>query len=283
MDLNIRAALTLLLLCAPVSAQVTYNQVKPEVIKERLATVLRDNKDREAQLHKMFEEVGCGDHLSLQPVAKSKLHNVICVLPGKNPQQIVVGGHFDHVEMGMGVADNWTGASLLASLYESLKSQPRQHTVVFVAFADEEKGLVGSKAYVEQLKPDEREQIDAMVNMDSLGLAKTKVWVTAANPVLVKLAAAVASAKGFEIKGSNVDNVGSTDSESFRAKGVPSITFHSIVSENLRVLHSMRDNMDAIRQPDLYESYRFLAAYLAVLDAQEVGAVRKFVKKEQMK
>jgi putative aminopeptidase FrvX len=280
MNLHIRATLTLLLLGVPVSAQVTYDQAKPEVIKERLATVVRDNKDREAALYKLFQEVGCGDRLSLQPVAHSKLHNVVCVLPGKNPQQIVVGAHFDHVEMGMGVADNWTGASLLPSFYEGLKSKPRQHTLVFVGFADEEKGMVGSKHYVEQLKPEEREQIDAMVNMDSLGLEKTKIWVTAAAPVLVKLAAAVAASGGFEIKGSNVDGVGSTDSESFRAKDVPAITFHSIVTENLRVLHSVRDNKEAIKQTDLYESYRFLTAYLAVLDAQEIGAVRKFAKKD---
>ena len=71
----------------------------------------------------LFEEAGCsGEHLTEQPVKHSHDPNVICALPGQSDAQIVVGGHFDFVDRGQGVVDNWSGCSLLPSLYQSLKS-----------------------------------------------------------------------------------------------------------------------------------------------------------------
>ncbi|PYX03200.1 MAG: Zn-dependent exopeptidase M28, partial [Acidobacteria bacterium] len=39
--------------------------------------------------------------------ARSKLPNVICVLPGSSDKVIIVGAHFDRVSEGDGVVDNW--------------------------------------------------------------------------------------------------------------------------------------------------------------------------------
>lgn len=96
-------------------------------------------------LKQIFTEAGCDEsHLSEQPVKGSKLPNVICVLPGSSDRVIIVGAHFDRVPDGDGVVDNWSGASLLPSLYEAVKLEPRKHTYIFVGFTDEEKGEVGS-------------------------------------------------------------------------------------------------------------------------------------------
>ena len=65
-------------------------------------------------------------------------------MDGKLDSLIIVGGHFDLAESGRGVVDNWSGSSLLPSLYQSLKSVPRRHNFVFVGFTDEEKGMVGN-------------------------------------------------------------------------------------------------------------------------------------------
>ena len=48
-----------------------------------------------------------------------------------------------HEENGEGVVDNWNGASLLPSLFESLESQALRHTFRFIGFAEEETGLSG--------------------------------------------------------------------------------------------------------------------------------------------
>jgi Zn-dependent M28 family amino/carboxypeptidase len=105
-----------------------------------------------ATLHRLFTEAGCrDDRLTEQAVKGTKVPNVVCILPGMTDTRIVIGAHFDKVRRGMGVADNWSGASLLPSLFESLRNQVRRHTMVFVGFTDEEMGLVGSRFFVRSL------------------------------------------------------------------------------------------------------------------------------------
>jgi len=52
---------------------------------------------------------------------------------------IVVGAHIDFSDSGRGVIENWTGASLLPSLFEALRQSPRKHKFVFVGFSDRRK------------------------------------------------------------------------------------------------------------------------------------------------
>ena len=73
----------------------------------------------------MFAEAGCDDgHISEQAVKGSKVPNVMCILPGTTDKVIVVGAHFDYVRAGDGVVDNWSGASLLPSIYEAITIEP---------------------------------------------------------------------------------------------------------------------------------------------------------------
>ena len=122
-------------------------------------------------------------------VERVKEPDVVCTRPGESDAAIAVGAHFDMVDVGSGVVDNWSGASLLPSLYQGLAVTPRKHTFIFIAFTGEEKGLLGSKEYVRQLGHD-KSRIKAMINMDTLGLTDTEVWVSRADPKLVNLMAA---------------------------------------------------------------------------------------------
>jgi hypothetical protein len=156
--------------------EIQYKTLGSDQIERRLGDFKNSNSAREKELHHLFEEAGCnGERLMEQAVKHSHDPNVICTLPGQSEAQIIVGGHFDFVDKGKGVVDNWSGSSLLPSLYESLNGTPRRHSFVFVGFTDEEKGLVGSSFYVHQLSKDDLSRISAMVNMDSLGTTPTKV------------------------------------------------------------------------------------------------------------
>ncbi|MGH9580104.1 MAG: M28 family metallopeptidase, partial [Terriglobales bacterium] len=148
-------------------------------------------------------------------VKGSHLPNVVCTLPGASDSLILVGAHYDLAEMGKGVVDNWSGASLLPTLFESLHQQERKHTFVFIGFTDEEKGLVGSKFYASNLTAEVKTRIRAMVNLDTLGLSPTKVWVSRADRGLAVALRTVAQAMNLPLQGVNVEKVGSTDSESF--------------------------------------------------------------------
>ena len=254
--------------CAGARAQqVHYNPVPKETIESRLNKYGGKDSVREATLKQMFAEVGCDDeHLSEQPVKGSKLPNVICVLPGTSDQVIIVGAHFDHVAEGSGVVDNWSGASLLPSLYQALKDQPRKHTFIFIGFTDEEKGEVGSHFYVQQMTKEQVAATDAMVNMDTLGLGPSEIWMSHSDKELIHMLAKVAKATNLPVTGMNVDNVGSTDSEQFVKRNIPRITIHSVRQETWDILHSPQDKISKINLADYYQSYSLIAAYLAYID-----------------
>ncbi len=249
--------------------QVQYDVTNRETIEMRLKDYAGKDSQREATLERFFEESGCNkDKLSEQPVKHLKEPNLICTLPGQTDSIILVGAHFDHVPAGDGVADNWTGASLLPSLFYSLRHQPHRFTFLFVEFAGEEQGLVGSQYYTKQLSPEQRARIKAMINLDTLGLTPTKVWVSHADRELLVLLERVAHRLDLPLAGVNVDGVGTADSESFAKFNIPRITIHSVTQETISILHSKRDKLDAINIDAYYSSYRLLAAYLAVLDNQ---------------
>jgi hypothetical protein len=262
--------LALVLVCATAALPQTNpdQQLPLKIIESRLQQYAGSDLIREAALKKLFREAGCSvEHLKEEVVPRSAPPNVICTLPGTGKGVIVVGAHFDHVDAGEGVVDNWSGASLLPSLYESLASMPRRHTFVFISFAGE-RGFLGSRAFVAGLDREEIADIQAMIDIDTLGLGPLEVWASNSDPALVKSLFAVASAMHLPAGTMNVDGIGDSDGQSFKARKIPIITLHSVTRETLSILHSYRDNFSAIKISDYYDSYKLIAEYLALLDSE---------------
>jgi Zn-dependent M28 family amino/carboxypeptidase len=258
--------LGLSLLVATTLSAATFEKLPETVIQGRLQKYADTNRERETELKALFTDAGCGN-LTEQRVPKL-LPNVVCVLPGETDSTIIVGAHYDKVAQGDGVVDNWSGASLLPSLFESLHTQPRRHTFIFIGFTSEEDGLLGSKYYVSHLPAEKLAKTEAMVNMDSLGLTPTKVWVSHSDPTLLSDLEHVAQQFKLPLEGVNVEDVGTSDGESFAKKKIPRITIHSVTQETLPILHSARDTLDAIQPNAYYDSYRLIAAYLVYLDTK---------------
>lgn len=126
--------------------------------------------------------------------------------------------------------------------------------------------MVGSEYYANHLNPQERSHIEAMVNIDSLGLTTTKVWASHSDKILLDALASVSMASKLPVSTVNVENVGSTDSESFARYHIPRITLHSVTQETIDILHSPKDKLAAINLTDYYDSYHLIAEYLAYLD-----------------
>lgn len=205
--------------------------------------------------------------LSEQKVTGSKEPNLICSVEGSDPQarRIVVGAHFDYAG-GTGVIDNWTGAILLPSLSEFIREKPRRHSFQFIGFAAEEKGLLGSAAYLRAMTPEERGKISAVITMDSLGLTATKVWPNSSNAELMNMAALLANAMKLGLSGVNVDGVGSTDSMTFHKAGIPVLSLHSVTQETWKLINSKKDAWPALSWQDYYDTHRFVSALLVYLD-----------------
>lgn len=267
--LNRRGFVTLLLAVstlAPAQTKINFHTVDKEVVLARIQDVPQKNAVRQQRVKALFEEAGCGGQLTEQRVKHSDYSNIICKLPGETDETVIVGAHFDKVVRGTGAIDNWSGASLLASLYQSLAGARRHHTFLFIAFCEEEMGLIGSDFYASNMSKEDVAITEAMINLDTLGLSPTKVWVHRADKDLVAALATVAHSLKLPVAEMDVERVGSADSESFSGKHVPRITIHSLTAETFPVLHSNRDTLQQLHPDDYYDTYRLVCGYLAYLD-----------------
>lgn len=248
-------------------AGASVGQVAREEIERRLESLQSDDAARAAEIERLFREAGCEANLSRESFDGSDQPNVICLLPGRSATRIVVGAHYDKVDIGDGAADNWSGAALLPSLYQSLSGREREHSFEFIAFGAEEDGLLGSRAHVKALDAAARSQTLAMVNLDTLGLGALKVEKRASDPRLLcyMLGAQLLLDQPIELV--NVDGVGTSDFAPFRDAGIPALSIHSIAQRTLRVLHTRRDTLDAIDRDAYYQGYRAIALYLGLLDS----------------
>lgn len=94
--------------------------------------------------------------------------NIIVEKPGKSDKVLVLGAHYDSVELGDGAADNGSGVAVLLELAERLKTIETPYTLRFIFFGAEEDGLIGSRYYVSSLSPTDLKKIVHMVNFDTL-------------------------------------------------------------------------------------------------------------------
>lgn len=118
-------------------------------------------------------------------VKNHQAKNVIGYVPAKRKSKkyIFLTAHYDHLgRMGSetyfpGANDNASGTAILLRLAEAFKAHPmKKYNVVFVAFAGEEAGLVGSKYYVENpIVP--LSQIRFLLNTDIMGSGEEGITV----------------------------------------------------------------------------------------------------------
>jgi hypothetical protein len=244
----------------------TIGLVEPSVVLTRLRDVPATNPARLEKLGELFTAAGCEPMLTVHPIPTVSLPNLICSLPGTAEDRIVIGAHFDKVSPGDGVADNWSGAVLLTTLYQSLSQTPRRNAFTFVAFSAEERGQLGSRAFIDRLDTSQRQQILAMVNLDTLGLSATKVELNEADPFLACLLGVTAELTGETATVRNNGVADSSDHEPFLDAGIPAIRLHSLTSNTRNVIHTGKDRFATIDTEAYYSSYRLIAAYLAVID-----------------
>lgn len=263
-----RFLIALLLAAAAAAQPLQFSLLKESVLQDRLRLAQPDNPERYRRLKTLFANAGCvGDAFSEQHFRGSKEPNMICRAGGnaEHLRKIIVGAHFDAVG-GDGVIDNWSGAVLLPTLFECLGHADRRHPIEFIAFAAEEKGLLGSQAYLKSIPKEDRTQIAAVIVMDSLGLTPTKCWVNGSTRELVVAAAAIAQSLKLDSEGVNVDRVGTTDSQPFKDAHIPVLCLHSVTQATWKLINGPKDVWAIVSWKDYYDSYRLVSAILVYLD-----------------
>ena len=95
--------------------------------------------------------------------------NVIGELRGESEEAIIVSAHYDSVWRGPGVVDNATGVEGIRRLAERLAGQTHPRSLLFIAFAAEEIGCIGSRSWIFDAEvTGELARVKAIVNLDCI-------------------------------------------------------------------------------------------------------------------
>jgi hypothetical protein len=203
--------------------------------------------------------------------------NVVALLPGSDPERsgeaVVVGAHYDHLGYGgegsgtlapdvravhPGADDNASGTAGMLEIARRMVAARPARTLIFVAFAGEEEGLLGSSHFV-QNPPLPKEKIVAMLNLDMVGRPKPGPALTIGGygtaaqwPGLVENLN-----KNHHLKlSTNKGGFGASDHSSFYAADIPVLFFFTGAHEDY---HKPTDTADTLRYKLMAEVVGFAA------------------------
>lgn len=191
---------------------------------------------------------------------RGKSHNVVLELPGEIEETIVMTAHYDSTSLSKGAYDNMSGSVGLLAIAEHFAKQPHRHTLRFVWCGSEERGLLGSKAYV-AAHEDELKKFVLNVNLDMIGCIMGKfIACCTAEEKLVHYVEYLGLEEGFGIKVSQ--NVYSSDSTPFADKGVPAVSFARIAPNNTATIHNSYDTMAVMKMSHMEKDIAFITKFM---------------------
>ena len=156
--------------------------------------------------------------------------NILADVAGDAPAPLLLlGAHSDQVGKGEGATDNASGSATVLMLAQRLKARPLANHRVAVAFWDlEEKGLLGSKAYV----ADGGTRPALYVNFDVFAWGDT-VWMMTpeADGSLANASHEATAAKGLKLSAG--EQYPPTDHLPFLKSGWPAVSYSLIGNDEI--------------------------------------------------
>lgn len=207
--------------------------------------------------------------------------NVGVVLAGNDPnlrdQYVVVSAHYDHLgrvgdHIFNGADDNASGTAALLTLADRMRLVSHKRSLLILAVAGEEEGLLGSQYFLENT-PIPIEQMVANLNIDMIGRnQKNQIGIvptTTDRSTLTDLAEELANRPhhGLELLKDMDRYHHRSDHYNFVKRGIPALFFFSGVHEDY---HGKGDDWDRIDYGKLATVYAFIEEVVRhSLDQQE--------------
>jgi hypothetical protein len=266
-----------LLLAAPAHVRSTHKSScvtlsTPRQMNSDIRAVPCDNEKRMAGVKALFEKMGARPaDLSIQNFGAGE--NLLLRKRGRSEKLIVIGAHYDKVAAGCGAVDNWSGIVTLAHIYRTLKNVSLDKTVIFVAFGEEEAGLLGSRAMAKGIGRDQSREYCAMINLDSLGVSSPRVAENISSKRLVKITTDLARRKRLPFGKGFVG--GDSDSSSFVAEKVPALTIYGLRDDDGGLIHSEADRPAKIKPINLYWGYILALGLTINIDRRPCNIARE--------
>jgi len=178
---------------------------------------------------------------------KLTMRNVLGMIPGKNTKgYVIVGAHFDHLgidpvldgdQIYNGADDNASGVSAVLQIARAFlaSGQQPERNVIFAFWDGEEKGLLGSKYFVQTCPF--LSQIKGYLNFDMIGRnnkpqqpKQVVYFYTAAHPVFGDWLKEDIRKYGLQLEPDYrawENPIGGSDNGSFAKVGIPIIWYHT--------------------------------------------------------
>lgn len=272
----------------PMNAGIEVAQVKFEAAEKWIeqaghslqkdeAAIDRDLKPRSFALPAAFRiRMSVDVHRDLK-----KVNNVGGYVPGESDEYVVIGAHYDHLGMGEqysmsgpgaihpGADDNASGTAGVLELARWFSGQPKpKRGILFLAFAGEELGLLGSSYYVNHPEFPLQKAV-AMINLDMIGrLRDDKIYIggIGSGNSFRDLVDKANAPYHFHIDFSDTAGYGSSDHTSFTTKQIPVLFFFSGLHHDY---HRPSDTWDKINAPGAIRLLDLVADVAEVLAGSE--------------
>jgi len=201
-------------------------------------------------------------HIDIE-TTRATVNNVLAWLPGQTDEYVIIGAHYDHLGRGNfdslapsqigqihpGADDNASGTAGVLELARLLAPQRGElkRSILFLDFAGEELGLLGSAAWVQNPTRPLSKAV-AMINMDMIGRIKDdKVYIggVGTGSTFKTVLEQAQKDAPFKIEYS-ASGYSSSDHTSFVSKKIPSLFFFSGLHSDY---HKPSDTWDKINAP----------------------------------
>ena len=186
-------------------------------------------------------------------------HNVIAEIPGRNGEFLTLSAHLDTTRMSHGSYDNMSGCVGLLGVMDALKGADLNYGLRFVFCGSEERGLLGSKAYVRDHEQD-LEKTALNINLDMIGTIMGKfIACASAEEALASYLRYMGAELNFPVEART--GVYSSDSTPFADKGVPAVSLARIAGGNAAPIHCRYDTLDVLSMGQMEKDIAFIAEF----------------------
>ncbi len=270
----------------PSNAGIPFVQIKVSVLDEWLKAAGKDLDGIQAAIDAGLKPQSFDLPGTIRVQARTDLkreianvRNIAAYLPGETSEYIVIGAHYDHLGLGEqfsmspsevgkphpGADDNASGVAGVLELARMFASRPKQKRgILFLAFAGEELGLLGSRYFVDHPAMPLDNAV-AMINLDMIGRVRDgRVFVggSRTGSTLGPLVEEAFSREGLKADMTGGTDVGSSDHVSFTTKLVPALFFFSGLHGDYHKPSDTWDKIDAPAAAKLLDAIADVAARL---------------------
>jgi len=213
-------------------------------------------------------------------------YNVVAERPGEaagSPGVVVITAHLDSMNWdggptadAPGADDNASGCAGVLEVARVLLKHRGPHDLRFILFGGEEQDLSGSTAYVKSLRPDERDRIRAVMNMDMIGVLTSEPptvlleGAPVSEPLMNALARAARTYTPLEVELSG-HPFRTSDHWPFLGKGLPAVLVMEGSATANRNVHSAKDTLDCINYDLALAIVRMVVATIATIDGSRAN------------